>query len=169
VCILIQLHQNSADRAKPFTILITSATNSAIETCLEAVCDRMRHINLNTTVAKVGLGDETEKQWMRQKGATLLKQEKVTMKYLLEQKQCVIGSTAWRLKRCGFGKEKNVKPFDVILFDEGSQVTVANSSLALHYMNPHGRLIIAGDHKQVQLKLIVMVTSSTVVATLFTH
>jgi hypothetical protein len=36
-----------------------------------------------------------------------------------------------------------------VLIDEGSQVTVANSSLALHYLNTYGRLIIAGDHKQV--------------------
>jgi hypothetical protein len=66
-------------------------------------------------------------------------------------KCCVVGSTPYRLPKCGFAKDSSYKPFDLMIIDGGSQLTVAVASLAVQYVSTRGRLIVAEDHLQVRI------------------
>eukprot|EP00953_Heterococcus_sp_UTEX-ZZ885_P040892 20895-Heterococcus_DN1.PRE.6 len=79
-----------------------------------------------------GLG-ETEKDWMQQQHVELVEPSKIT---------------AQLLPKCGFAKDSSYKPFDLMIIDEGSQLTVAVASLAVQYVSTRGRLIVAEDHLQ---------------------
>ena len=149
VCTFIQLHALSDQRDKPFAVLITSATNSAIETCLEAVASRLAQMQSTVLVAKIARADETEKPWMQQHSIRLLKQSDAKAAFFakLPTASCVLGSTPWRLSGCKFATE-GAQPFQLMIIDEASQIPVPHAALAIRYLDSQGRLICAGDHKQ---------------------
>lgn len=158
VCTMIRLHQQSAQRAEPFTVLITSSTNSAIETCLEAVAKRLQTHNgeqaMNVRLIKVKGMDETQTAIMVASNIELVEPNKINRSLFSSGAFHVVGSTPYRLSRCGFGtsdvkQDMAYKPFDLMIIDEGSQLTVSVAAMAIHYLNTKGRLIVAGDHLQV--------------------
>lgn len=96
----VKLHQCSTTSHKPFCVLITSATNSAVETCLQAVAERMQQMLCNVKVAKLGRDGETIKTWISDGNVELLQPGKFSTAFMQQHNVCIIGSTPWRLKKC---------------------------------------------------------------------
>ena len=59
----------------------------------------------------------------------------------------IIGGTVYGIQKA-FRDNPTQMPFDVAIIDEGSQLRVADSLLAISRVHPNGRIIIAGDHRQ---------------------
>jgi hypothetical protein len=59
----------------------------------------------------------------------------------------VVGATPWKLADLGEGKAEP-QLFDCVIIDEGSQMLVGDASLPIRLLKQTGRLIVAGDHKQ---------------------
>jgi hypothetical protein len=55
----------------------------------------------------------------------------------------LIGGTVWAIR-----KGRSELPADLVVIDEGSQMEVPPSSIAIQRLKPGGRLLIAGDHRQ---------------------
>ncbi|KNC48886.1 AAA ATPase [Thecamonas trahens ATCC 50062] len=56
----------------------------------------------------------------------------------------VLGGTVYQIDK----QLANTRPFDLLIVDEGSQLPVAETALAVQRMATGGRLIVAGDHMQ---------------------
>ena len=147
VSTFIQLHSASDAADKPFNILVTSATNSAINTCLEAIATRLLSIGSTVNVARITRTGEVEKEWMTNLQIHGWDRGTLDGNFFATQDTCVVGSTPWRLPSCAFAQEEE-PAFHLVLIDEGSQMTVAQSSLVMQHLHPEGRLIVAGDHLQ---------------------
>eukprot|EP00953_Heterococcus_sp_UTEX-ZZ885_P028953 15424-Heterococcus_DN1.PRE.5 len=114
---MIKLHQLSAQRQQPSTLLITSSTNSAIETCLSAVADRLAvHANAHVKLVQTQ-GLETAKQWMEQQHIELVSTSKDVCKHVERTALCCRLNPLKTSKVC-FCKRQQYKPFDLMIIDE---------------------------------------------------
>lgn len=57
---------------------------------------------------------------------------------------CVLGATVWQTRKIDPGDLQ----FDLVIVDEGSQLEVVDSAIPIRRVRPGGRLLIAGDDKQ---------------------
>ena len=93
VSTFIQLHLASNTADKPFNILVTSATNSAINTCLEAIATRLLSIGSTVNVARITRTGEVEKEWMTDLQIRGWDRKDLDGNFFAAQNTCVVGST----------------------------------------------------------------------------
>lgn len=142
ICALCDAH---AAVGLPLRVLVTAATHTAIDNVLRAV----RALDPQRWVGKVsrgrrGLPDGVEPVPPDELADTLA-----------AAPQVVVGSTVWQL--CGTGPERC--RFDLVVIDEGSQLTVGQAAIAIRRLSRGragqaegaaraARLVIAGDPEQ---------------------
>jgi hypothetical protein len=126
---------------QPLRVLISAFTHSAIDNCLRKLGDlQADHRVFNGDVpirkalkrgsAPAGLAPLIHPDHL----AARLRQEPIN----------VTGSTVWQL----FKTDPADFAFDYVVIDEGSQLKVAEAAVPIRRLRPGGRLIIAGDDKQ---------------------
>jgi len=57
---------------------------------------------------------------------------------------CVLGATVWQARKIA----PEELSYDLVVIDEGSQLEVAESAIPIRRLKPNGRLLIAGDDRQ---------------------
>lgn len=131
---LLEAHRRAS---RPISVLVTGFTNAAIDNCLDkiATLEAERHV----------VGGEF--------GLRKLKVSTPLARALDPGSACgfcvrndlaVIGATVWQARKTPADQHQ----YDVVVIDEGSQLTVAQAALAIHRLKPGGRLVIAGDDRQ---------------------
>jgi len=135
----------AATRAgEPMRVLVTAFTHAAIENCLRKMDSLRQDLSMgqeDAALVKLGLvytqGCE---------GIDCIDPDR-TAEFIKCNEQCVVGGTVYSMLKA-FKARPGSRPFDVVVIDEGSQVKVAESLLAISRLAPKGRLVIAGDDKQ---------------------
>ncbi|MDP2872828.1 MAG: AAA domain-containing protein [Bacillota bacterium] len=124
-------------------VLVTANTHAAIENCLRKIADLQNAHWARPPLIKLGPIQTAAAQ-----GAGL---ESVPPKdgcyFLSRNPCCVVGGTTFAMLRM-FERMPGEAPFDVVVFDEGAQVRVPESLLAISRLAPGGRLVVAGDDLQ---------------------
>ena len=152
------LHRVGPRSAQPFSVLITSSTNSAILTCLEKIAEKVDEMGLvegddaplaNLKIAKLANNTDTIKPHAL---VELLPTNKFNSRWC--SGLAVVGSTPWKLTSTKLAKDEDKSqdyvngPFDLVVIDEGSQMRVGPAAIPMRFLKQDGRLIVAGDHKQ---------------------
>ena len=121
-----------------FRVLLTAFTHAAIDNCLRKTAQLNAELEVLTddfTIAKLGsttlvdmddVDELTDKGWVWPSTET-----------------SILGGTVWAIRKGGTDA-----PADLVVIDEGSQLEVPPSSIAIQRLKPEGRLLIAGDHRQ---------------------
>lgn len=134
---------------KPTRILVTGFTREAIANLLEAIYDRATEAGgLFPRLAYLGNAPtnlDTHIERLTDSDA---------QKALEDAGGVVLGATTWGLYRLldggGFpGSDGPTAPlFDLVCIDEASQMVLAQGLMALGGLKPDGRVVVAGDDKQ---------------------
>jgi hypothetical protein len=124
-----------------FRVLVTAFTHAAIDNCLR----KLAQLDASMSIVEGGLA-------VGKLGSTTLAEmdsiEDVPpasgWTWMDSRAQCVLGGTVWGIRKAG------VPPgaADIVVIDEASQVKVPESSIAIRRSRPDGRLLLAGDHRQ---------------------
>ncbi|HYF80155.1 MAG TPA: AAA domain-containing protein [Symbiobacteriaceae bacterium] len=125
----------------PFRILVSAFTHAAIENCLQ---------KLDTLQGAAGLGAEIVKLGqIKTQGCEHLEwiAPERAGRYLQEHQRCVVGGTTYAMLKA-FKGDPEAAPFDLVVIDEGSQLRVPESLLAISRLAADGRLLVAGDDMQ---------------------
>lgn len=128
---------------KPFRVLVTAFTHSAIENLLRKMVQRQQQLSfagLDLVVAKV-------KEWKSSENAPIeVIEEKHAAAWISGHAVGVIGATVYS---CLKGSKSDHWPaFDLVIVDEASQVRVPEASVPFSMVAPAGRIVLAGDHLQ---------------------
>jgi hypothetical protein len=118
-------------------VVVTAFTHAAIDNLLRKLTELQTErgvLGEELAVGKVGSEGGGQVAAVDRKSGTT---------WLLAHARAVLGSTVW-------GLHTGVKPgsVDVVVVDEGSQVKVPESAIAVRRLAPGGRLAIAGDDRQ---------------------
>lgn len=123
---------------RPLRILLTAFTNAAIDNLLAKVTELQaaRGLGAGVPVRKVGrMGAASPVPVLvPQEAAAFARREEVV----------VFGATVWQARKV----DPAVLAYDVIVIDEGSQLKVGETAVAARRLRNGGRLVVAGDHKQ---------------------
>ena len=124
---------------RPLRILLTAFTNAAIDNLLAKVDELQGTLGLGAgvpvrkVVGRLG-GSGPVPELAYQEAASFAQQAGVV----------VYGATVWQARKVDPAR----LAYDVIVIDEGSQLKVGEAAIAAHRLRPGGRLVVAGDHKQ---------------------
>lgn len=122
----------------PLRVVLSAFTHTAIDNCLDKICE------LQTALGVVAGGLPVHKLEGHDRGDIAGLAHKQFVDTARTQPRAVFGTTVWQLRK--------IPPEDVaadlVLIDEGSQVTVGESAIAIRRVAPGGRLVIAGDPEQ---------------------
>jgi DNA replication ATP-dependent helicase Dna2 len=125
---------------KPLRILVTAFTHAAIDNCLRKLASLDRSLGIvdgGLAVAKLGVRSLPEMEGVQEispaSGWTWAMQHGV----------CAVGGTVW-----GIRKGTPAGAADLVVIDEASQVKVPEASIGVRRVGVDGRLLIAGDHRQ---------------------
>jgi len=139
--ILLALAYAYARNNQPLRVLVTGQSHYAIENVLRKVLQlrSMMPATPGLTVAKVG-------DWKMQQpsGAAVFK-DKGLEADLRNQNIVVVGATVyatWKAISSG------LKPFDLVVVDEASQVRVSEAAIPISLVKQQGRLVLTGDDYQ---------------------
>jgi len=138
ILILLEAHRRAG---LPLRVLVTGFTHTAIENCL---------LKLGDLRAKTGIAAEMAKlERVYDERAVELEvvEPYRAVDYLDVHPLCVLGGTTYAVQKM-FKDMPDDRPFDLVVVDEGSQLRVAESLLALSRLAPGGRLVVAGDDLQ---------------------
>jgi hypothetical protein len=122
----------------PFRVLLTAFTHAAIDNCLRKTAQLNAELAVLTediTIAKLGsrtLVDMDDVDEIVDKGWAWP-----------STNVSLVGGTVWAIRKGGADA-----PADLVVIDEGSQMEVPPSSIAIQRLKADGRLLIAGDHRQ---------------------
>ncbi|MDX9724546.1 MAG: AAA domain-containing protein, partial [Myxococcota bacterium] len=129
----------AAQRAQtPMRVLLSAFTHAAIENLMRKLVALMDDELAAVPVFKVG-------DWKGQAKPALVeelgkKPEQLDAR-LAATELLILGSTVWGVGRCE-------ARFELVVIDEGSQLKVSESVLAILRVAEQGRLVVAGDHEQ---------------------
>ena len=129
-----------ADAGKPFRVLVTAFTHAAIENLLRKLAERtstLRHARLDLQAAKA-------KYWQTAAAAVQVVAEDALGAWLDDHAHAVLGATVYT----GLKKRDELPQFDLVVIDEASQVRVPEAAVAAAFVAKEGRLVLAGDHRQ---------------------
>jgi predicted RecB family nuclease len=137
---LLEAHRK---QRRPFKILISAFTHAAIENCLKKAVELNNSLNIwkeEVFIKKIGP--------VQTRGCRIIEQIKVneTSDCFDTMERCLLGGTTYSMLKAFKGDIS--KPFDMVVLDEGSQVRVPESLLPISRLKEGGRLLIAGDDKQ---------------------
>jgi DNA replication ATP-dependent helicase Dna2 len=121
----------------PLRVLVTAQTHTAIDNCLAKLLD------LQADGGVYGAALPVRKLSQSGGGAESLAPTDAPA-WAAEHDICVVGSTVWQVRK--------VPPedlaYDLIVVDEGSQVKVGEAAIPLLRLANGGRVVIAGDDRQ---------------------
>ena len=130
---------DAARRAgRPLRILLTAFTNAAIDNLLAKLTELQGSLGLgaDVPVRKVGrLGASSPVPLLAPRDAA---------GFARHHEVVVFGATVWQARKV----EPSDLAYDVVVIDEGSQLKVGEAALAARRLRRGGRLVVAGDHKQ---------------------
>ena len=138
---ILGLAQAHAKARKPFRVLVSAFTHAAIENVLRQVAtlrDAMlgdRH-SLPVAKAKLWQGHDL--------AAVEVVDESLLGRWVGARDQAVLGGTVWSCLK----DWDRLPSFDLVVVDEASQVCVSEAAVPVSALAARGRLILAGDDKQ---------------------
>ncbi|WP_394903227.1 AAA domain-containing protein [Clostridium butyricum] len=121
-------------------ILISAFTHAAIENCLKKVVDMNKEI-----VWKENNIYKLDSLKVFTNGIQSINTNDCN--YKLKENRCIIGATVYAIEKV-LKTSLEETPFDVVVIDEGSQMRISDSLLAISRLKENGRLLIAGDDRQ---------------------
>lgn len=140
----------------PCRVGVCAATHRAVSTLLLRLAAENGDAGVPLRLAKLrGSGSDTDAE-LAYAGVELLPDGALPglLSEAAEGSPLVVGCTAWSLWKQmramrGGGDAPPLRPcFDVVVIDEASQMTVAQSLVALSALREGGRAILGGDHRQ---------------------
>ncbi|KAI8816837.1 uncharacterized protein EV422DRAFT_271871 [Fimicolochytrium jonesii] len=140
---LMEITGRRSNARDPFRVLVTSATNSGVDTLLR---------KFEFLLSNVRQVEGLESPWRDLVQVSVLPKDATKMPKPADlPTYAVVGGTVWgiykwreRLKHIG-------DAFQCLIIDEGSQMTVSEAAIAIDTVMQNGtgkRLIVAGDHLQ---------------------
>ena len=153
-----------AAQGQPFRVAVSCKTHNAVNIVLEAIARKQRKLTGFATALTRGLGplqvyklaadDSTEAP----DGVRLLdayNTQVFELQAIMQKPLVVIGGTPgglYNLARYSSYDRKTVnwaqQPFDLLVIDEASQMSVPEGVLAGAFLKPAGAAIVVGDHRQ---------------------
>lgn len=135
---ILALAEAHRREGRKFRVLITGFTNQAIDNCLRKVADVQSSQKIfggSLPIRKMMPGTEAPVEVLNPKqGAAFISSEEIV----------VVGSTVWQARKVS----PEEVTYDMVVVDEGSQLEVAETAIAVRRLRDGGRLLIAGDDKQ---------------------
>jgi DNA replication ATP-dependent helicase Dna2 len=136
---ILVLAETSRIAGKPLRVMLTAFTHAAIENALRKIDELQREHSVVSGGFAIGklytitgdAGDSTE-----------LVDKTGGDGWLASHEQAVLGATVWALRRTAHGSA------DLVVVDEGSQVLIPSAALATSRLARKGRLLMAGDDRQ---------------------
>jgi hypothetical protein len=130
---LVEAHRRAGRQLR---VLITAMTNAAIDNCLAKLIELQEQHNVASGDLLVGK--------LQGDGSGGIKS--IDLKRAADDiaDLCVFGATVWQARKTSPGNLS----YDLVVIDEGSQLRVADSAIAIRRVAEGGRLLIAGDDKQ---------------------
>ncbi|MGB8647852.1 MAG: AAA domain-containing protein [Anaerolineae bacterium] len=153
----------SAAEGQPYRVAVSCKTHNAVHIVLGAIADKWNKLTAFATPLTRGLiglqvyklgGENSEAP---PKGVQLLDYytQRDSLDAILTQRVVVIGGTPGGLYSLakyrgagGRGIDWNSKPFDLLVMDEASQMSLPEGILASAFLKPDGAAIVVGDHRQ---------------------
>jgi len=148
---------------RPFRVAVTCKTHNATNIVLREIAARFRRLSGYRTALTIPMlevpvdklvndpSDDTP-EYVEGFSAYQQRSELVS---LLEQKYLVVGGTPgglYSMMKYHPAGERHVdwslKPFDLVVIDEASQMSLPEGVLALSFLRPDGQAIVVGDHRQ---------------------
>ena len=128
---------------KPFKVLISGFTHASIENCMGKIQELQKETQIVGEKLQMFKLDQAKMQ--NSQSLDFINKENC-QEYLDKHDRVILGGSTFSMLKAF---QKNPKrPFDLVVLDEGSQVKVGESLLPLSRTSPKGRMIIAGDDKQ---------------------
>lgn len=121
--------------SKSFRVLITAFTHAALSAFMGQFERRREEVAGRVDVEVVELKE--------------VKSHADLEKMMRRQERCVYVGTLWSIAKVCYGTSRKAC-FDMVVIDEASQMLVSDSGIALDCVKPRGRVVIAGDHLQLQ-------------------
>jgi hypothetical protein len=134
---ILSLAEAHRRAGRPLGVLITAQTHTAIDNCLAKLID------LQAEHAVFGAELPVRKLSGSGGGAESLAPKEAPA-WASAHDICVVGSTVWQINKV----PPDDLAFDLIVVDEGSQVKVGEAAIPLLRRAERGRVVIAGDDKQ---------------------
>lgn len=122
----------------PLRVLLTGFTNAAIDNALRKLIDRSKSARIyhgHLPIGKLVMGESPVAPAVRPKEAP---------GFATDNPICILGSTVWQARKA----DPEDLLYDVVVIDEGSQLEVAETAIPVRRLRAGGRLVIAGDDKQ---------------------
>ena len=136
VLCLAAAHQHAGQR---FRVLVSAFTHAAIDNCLRKASELAISTGAFRTVSIAKL----KRVELPRMNSVVLLEETAAEAWMNARDVCVVGGTAWSLR-----KAFRPETADLLVIDEGSQVKVPESAVMIRRLRNGGRLIIAGDDRQ---------------------
>ncbi len=128
---------------RPFKIFLSAFTHTAIDNCLKKIVQLNASLNIWKEEFAMGrLGRNNE-----EKSGILHVKSEEGFDYICNNSRCILGGTVYSTNKM-FARTDKDTPFDMVVIDEGSQLRVPESLLPISRLKPDGRLLIAGDDRQ---------------------
>lgn len=122
----------------PLRVLVTAFTHAAIDNCLRKLDELQRTIGVvrgGLAVHKMAAAGDAPVPRMHPKEIA---------DFLGTTPIAVVGATVWQARKVS---PEEIR-YDVVVVDEASQLEVAESAIPIRRLKPNGRLVIAGDDRQ---------------------
>jgi DNA replication ATP-dependent helicase Dna2 len=122
----------------PLRVLLTGFTNAAIDNALRKLIDLAGNgiYQGNLPIRKI-VKDKSDV-------AVAVKPKAAAAQFAQDNPICVLGTTVWQARKT----EPQDLIYDLVVIDEGSQLKVAETAIPVRRLRPGGRLLIAGDDRQ---------------------
>lgn len=128
----------SRQLGRGFRVLITAMTNTAIDNCLNKLVELQE-------IHQVVSGDVVIGKLVGEPLTTVASIDpKAVHRNVGDDPLVIVGGTVWQARKTSAGDYS----YDLVVIDEGSQLRVADSAIAIRRVREGGRLLIAGDDKQ---------------------
>jgi hypothetical protein len=134
---ILALAEAHRQAGRPLRVLITAQTHTAIDNCLAKLSELQAD-------HRVFGGDLPLRKLTTPGGDVESLGHSDAPGWAAEHPICVLGSTVWQVHRV----PPDHLAFDLMVVDEGSQVKVGEAAIPLLRLAEGGRLVIAGDDKQ---------------------
>lgn len=154
----------SAFQGRPCRVAVSCKTHNAVNVVLEALASKWNKLMgfpTPTTKALRGLpiykivNSETDEAPQGVRPLYLYGVKGQAIEAMLQQRLLVIGGTPgglYNLARYralgGTAVDWSAKPFDLLVIDEASQMSLPEGILSAAFLKPEGAMIVVGDHRQ---------------------
>lgn len=136
-----------AQAGRPFRVLVTAFTHAAIENLLRKIDQRWQELRQQPAFAKatrldVRLGKA--KYWQGAIAHAETVADEALAAWVENHEHSILGATVYSCLKA----HDQLSGFDLVVIDEASQVRVPEAAVATSLVGEAGRLVLAGDHRQ---------------------